>query len=546
MSINALKSIIQKLINSSGAIEHIQHITTQASKGDFRESLNRKYHILFISEALLSTLSEEGISLLKSKIGTGADDTRTVIQLILSRYHRYRNKKNSRFKVPSEEDPFNPSKKLKKYKLLFKNFSDVRTFLNEIGLYSRPLAIEHVLLSGSYKELVKQVEIALDEPANEIAGRPKTGSDSILSKIAELQGIDKALYKKFNDVVTKFSYDVGHNSPVQYEALTVLAKDEDLIGEILSEFQKAHKDIESAYNAAVEKKAKRVASNTGKKSAIPIEYMSVGKLSDLLKNGNFSGLMSDLQSSLKLEVKKLNLITNKIVANKHDSVEGRFVVTFPESTKDNQGKLESALTDLFVQKIARHLVSNKVLSQQMAFSEASPSIPQIVADNIGKRLAGRKIKTGIVVNTTVTNTLNIPTLKISKTDTKKVTSVKGTLNTSPKSMPIRTPQGQFTSVTNIESLIRASLQKTILKNMQRPNLRNQTGRFAESVKLESISRARDGALSAFLSYMRYPYATFERDGKQGKKGYYPSRLIEGSVREIASKLVRDRMRVVIQ
>ena len=82
--------------------------------------------------------------------------------------------------------------------------------------------------------------------------------------------------------------------------------------------------------------------------------------------------------------------------------------------------------------------------------------------------------------------------------------------------------------------------------MQRPNLRNQTGRFASSVKLESVSQARDGALTAFLSYMRYPYATFENGGKQGKKGYYPSRLIDQSVREIAKTLVTQRMKVTVR
>ena len=111
---------------------------------------------------------------------------------------------------------------------------------------------------------------------------------------------------------------------------------------------------------------------------------------------------------------------------------------------------------------------------------------------------------------------------------------------------LRSPQGQFTSVTKLETLIRASLQRTIIKNMQRPNLRNQTGRFASSVKLESVSQARDGALTAFLSYMRYPYATFENGGKQGKKGYYPSRLIDQSVREIAKTLVTQRMKVTVQ
>jgi hypothetical protein len=85
---------------------------------------------------------------------------------------------------------------------------------------------------------------------------------------------------------------------------------------------------------------------------------------------------------------------------------------------------------------------------------------------------------------------------------------------------------------------------TIKDNMQRPNLHYQSGRFAKSVKVEGITRARDGALTAFLSYMRYPYATFEAGGKQGHKGYYPSRLINQSAREIAMKLTKERFTAV--
>lgn len=105
---------------------------------------------------------------------------------------------------------------------------------------------------------------------------------------------------------------------------------------------------------------------------------------------------------------------------------------------------------------------------------------------------------------------------------------------------LRNLKGHFTSPTNIMALMNQMLHDTIQKNMQRPNLRYQTGRFAKSVKVEGISRSRDGALTAFLSYMRYPYATFEAGGKQGHKGYYPSRLINESAREIAAKLTRER------
>lgn len=109
---------------------------------------------------------------------------------------------------------------------------------------------------------------------------------------------------------------------------------------------------------------------------------------------------------------------------------------------------------------------------------------------------------------------------------------------------LRDTKGKFTSVTKLENLMRPMLLDTIIKNMQRPNLRYQTGRFAESVKLNKIVN-KEGALNIFLTYMRYPYATFERGGKQGHKGYYPSRLIDQSVKEIAVKLTKARFKTTI-
>lgn len=140
-------------------------------------------------------------------------------------------------------------------------------------------------------------------------------------------------------------------------------------------------------------------------------------------------------------------------------------------------------------------------------------------------------------------TLITDTVVGTKPEVKKVTK-KLKVGTKPRAALLRDTKGQFTSVTKLENLMRPMLLDTIIKNMQRPNLRYQTGRFAESVKLNKIVN-KDGALNIFLTYMRYPYATFERGGKQGNKGYYPSRLIDQSVKEIAIKLTKARFKTTI-
>lgn len=110
--------------------------------------------------------------------------------------------------------------------------------------------------------------------------------------------------------------------------------------------------------------------------------------------------------------------------------------------------------------------------------------------------------------------------------------------------PIRDPQGRFTSVVKLEKLMEPLLFEAIKRNMHRPNLRYQTGRFAHSVRLRNIE-SKQGKLTAFLTYMKYPYATFEKGNKQGHKGYYPSRLIDQAVQDIAKTIVTTRLKTTI-
>jgi hypothetical protein len=111
---------------------------------------------------------------------------------------------------------------------------------------------------------------------------------------------------------------------------------------------------------------------------------------------------------------------------------------------------------------------------------------------------------------------------------------------------LRSRTGTFQSVVNLQGLLSARLQEVIRKNMAPPALTYQTGRFAESIKLNSVQfDNRQNALTAFLSYMKYPYATFEPGGNQGNIDRSPSALIDRSVREIAAQLTKSRMRTII-
>ena len=76
------------------------------------------------------------------------------------------------------------------------------------------------------------------------------------------------------------------------------------------------------------------------------------------------------------------------------------------------------------------------------------------------------------------------------------------------------------------------------------NLR--TGRFAESVSVEKLSESRAGMITAFYTYMKYPYATFSAGGRQASpKSREPKTLISKSIREVLQARVSNRLRAVL-
>ena len=103
------------------------------------------------------------------------------------------------------------------------------------------------------------------------------------------------------------------------------------------------------------------------------------------------------------------------------------------------------------------------------------------------------------------------------------------------------------SISRLQGLINASLEETIKSHMGKPGiLNNQTGRFAHSAEVKTISLGRDGALTAFYSYMRYPYGTFAQGGRQQNPlSRDPTKLIGKSIRQIATEKANLELRTVV-
>lgn len=111
------------------------------------------------------------------------------------------------------------------------------------------------------------------------------------------------------------------------------------------------------------------------------------------------------------------------------------------------------------------------------------------------------------------------------------------------------PDSEASSI-NLLAILQAAINQKVAENMgdgdQRRILNYRTGRFAESVKVERISESRQGMITAFYSYMKNPYATFSEGGKQQyPKTRDPKLLISKSIREIAAKIVGNRLRSVV-
>ena len=90
-------------------------------------------------------------------------------------------------------------------------------------------------------------------------------------------------------------------------------------------------------------------------------------------------------------------------------------------------------------------------------------------------------------------------------------------------------------------MINAQLPKQVEKNMQDPALKYQTGRFARSVQATEVTKTPKGFPSIGYTYQKSPYQTFEPGYKQGSVERDPRRLIDKSIRELATQFALGRL-----
>ena len=93
----------------------------------------------------------------------------------------------------------------------------------------------------------------------------------------------------------------------------------------------------------------------------------------------------------------------------------------------------------------------------------------------------------------------------------------------------------------LKRLINQKLPAEVRRNMGRPALINRTGRFSNSVILESLVPSPAGMVGKY-SYMYRPYETFENTGaKKWPVAYNPKPLITKSIRNLAIQHMETKL-----
>lgn len=104
----------------------------------------------------------------------------------------------------------------------------------------------------------------------------------------------------------------------------------------------------------------------------------------------------------------------------------------------------------------------------------------------------------------------------------------------------RARKGVSSSPLKMIAAINAQLPSVLQANMQSPALNYRTGRFASSVRVLDAAQTAKGFTSFSYTYQKYPYQTFEPGFAQGSVERDPRKLIDKSIREIATQFAMGR------
>jgi len=205
---------------------------------------------------------------------------------------------------------------------------------------------------------------------------------------------------------------------------------------------------------------------------------------------------------------------------------------------------------------------SEILVNNLVEASGSDSIIESIGKTMVNTLTGKKIpatqKTNVKNKDKLSTTIKpsnknfaLPKVKPATT-TKSSTSSSGTakkINLNLKGK-LGVKQAVAPNLLSLHNLLNLKLQQVVRENMGTGNRRDvlnyRSGRFAQSVEVVNVSEARTGAVTAFYTYMKNPYATFSQGGKQQyPRSRDPKTLISKSIRQVAQELAVNRLRTVL-
>lgn len=257
-------------------------------------------------------------------------------------------------------------------------------------------------------------------------------------------------------------------------------------------------------------------------------------------------ILRDLEKDSGLVAKKLNELYRNYVQNYATAQEALL-----SSLPNKQSDIIAFMLDL---------KSSKTLRQHAKDSLAKEVLDVLKGNVVSKPLEPFKanlsnapikdFKSDISKAKSLSKDISQLSSKIKQNLTKLKSSEKKAQTTKKLPVKLRTTQGRFTSLASLQTLLNLALHDQIKQNMgtgtRRDVLNYRTGRFAESVEVTHMSQSREGMLTAYYTYMKYPYQTFEPGYAQGSpRTRDPKLLISKSIREVLSTQVKNRLRAVL-
>ena len=445
------------------------------------------------------------------------------------------------------------------------NFDNLK---NELITYIKQRHGGRLVLSAANGWTSNSKTLSMDELKGKLATHPcvvylnsESDANIIGALYSSYSAVGSGLFTPFFNVKLATSKKFGNSLTNSGEIPSLLQLSDEYVDKISAAQEKAADDIRKTLGvdighlAGVSKSLQTVlqqkindirewVNTTGKNLLTP---ETVAKYNLELNNAN-NKLLEQLRAGNK-GVTYGDLIQDKLVELNILSrlEEMEIVVVIPQERYENQ---------YFAGRKIEYVIAQE-LSKVIPEYRQSPSL----IDRISKVLVDT-LKTGKSSLTSYSKAtklqLKMPGIKRKLSPIKiTVGNKRDVVNSGKLAEPRKTKPKPVTKVVNlpvspvsIQNLINASLAETIKRNMgngtRRDVLNLRSGRLAESAEIVKISESRTGAITAFYTYMKNPYATFSQGGKQQyPRSRDPKTLISKSIREIAQQLKINELRAVL-